>query len=83
MVCESPEQALGLRPRMQGRVGRGLALTSYPGHGDLAPFFLSILADLERSCCLVIGGSSFTPRGERHVHHNHVVRAVRLIGVDG
>ena len=26
---------------------------------------------------------SFAPCGERHVHHNHVVGAVRLIGVDG
>jgi hypothetical protein len=29
MVCESLEQALGLRPEMHGRVGRGLALTSF------------------------------------------------------
>jgi hypothetical protein len=33
--------------------------------------------------CLVTGGISFTPRGERLVHRNHIVEAVRLIEVDG
>ena len=53
------------------------------GHGDLTPFFHDVLVDLERSCYLVIGRFGFAPRGERHVHHNHVVGAVRLIRVDG
>jgi hypothetical protein len=42
-----------------------------------------VLADPERSCCLVAGRFSFAPCEERHVHHNHMVGAVRLIGVYG
>ena len=53
------------------------------GHGDPTLLFPSILADLKRSCCLVIGRFGFTPCGERHVHRNHAVGVVCLIRVDG
>ena len=61
----------------------GLGPDIFWGHGDSTLFFPDALVDLERLCCLVIGGFDFTPRGERHVHHNHVVGAVRLIVVNG
>ena len=51
------------------------------GRRDPTPFFPDVLADLERSCCLVADRSGFAPRGERHVHCNHVVEAVCLIRV--
>ena len=51
--------------------------------GTYLLFFPGVPADLERSRCLVTGGFGFAPRGERHVHCNHVVGAVHLIEVDG
>jgi hypothetical protein len=46
MVCESLEQALGLRPEMHGRVGRGLALTSFGVTGTQLYFSLASLPTL-------------------------------------
>jgi hypothetical protein len=51
------------------------------GSRDPTPSFPDILADPERLCCLVEGGFDFASHGERHVHRNHVVRAVRLVRV--
>jgi hypothetical protein len=53
------------------------------GHRDPAPLFPGVPTDLKRSCFLVVGGCGFAPREERHVHRNHVVRAVRLVEVNG
>ena len=61
----------------------GLGPDIFWGHGDSTLFFPDALVDLERSRCIVTGGFDFAPRGERHVHRNHVVRAVRLVGVYG
>jgi hypothetical protein len=47
MVYESLEQALGLRPRMQGRVGQGLALTSFRVAGTQLRFPLASMPTLE------------------------------------
>jgi hypothetical protein len=68
---------------MQGGASHGLALTSFMVTRTQLHFFPSILADPERSCCLVIGGFGFTPHRDRHVHRNHMVRVVCLVGVYG
>jgi len=46
MVYESPEQALGLRPRTQGGVSHGLALTSFGIVGTQLYFSLTSLLTL-------------------------------------
>jgi hypothetical protein len=60
-----------------------LGLDFLQDHRDLTLFFPSILAELERSCCLITDKFGFAPCSERHVHRNHTVGAVRLVGVDG
>ena len=63
------------------------------GHGSRIPkgacrrdFALLVLGSPVASWVAVAYFSfnfDFTPHGERHVHRNHAVGAVRLIGVDG
>lgn len=83
MIYESSEQVLGLGPGAHGGVSRGLALTSFGVTGTQLRFFLDVLVDPERSCCPITGWFGFASRGEMHVHYNHVVGAVCLIGVYG
>ena len=52
-------------------------------HRDLAPFLLGSLATLGGHDGLFLGNFGFAPRGERHVHRNHMVKVVRLVGVNG
>jgi hypothetical protein len=61
----------------------GLGPNLFWGHRDPTLFFPGVLADPVRSCCLVTGEFGFTPCGDRHVHRNHMVGAVRLVGVYG
>ena len=71
---------------MTSEIGRSwsrLGPDFFQGHGDLTLLFAYILIILKNLCCLVEGEFDFVTRGERHVHRNHVVRVVRLIGVYG
>jgi hypothetical protein len=83
MVYESLKLALGLQTWDVGKSWSRLGPNLLWGHEDLTPFILGVLVDLQRSFYLITGKFDFTPCGKRHVHRNHMVRAVHLIRVDG
>ena len=83
MIYGSLEHALGLRPGTQGGVSHGLALASFGVTGTLLCLSLTSLPTPRGHVALLKAGLFFAPCGERHVHRNHVVGAVRLVGVYG
>ena len=63
--------------------GHGSRILEGACYGDLALLVLgSPTASWVAATCFSVN-SDFAPRGERHVHHNHMVGAVRLVGVYG
>ena len=64
-------------------LGHGSRIPKGACHGDLALLILGSLAASGVAVAYFLVNFDFTPRGERHVHRNHAVGAVRLIGVDG
>jgi hypothetical protein len=63
--------------------GRGSGILEGACHGDLARLILGSLAASEVAAACFSINFDFAPCGERHVHRNHAVGVVCLVGVNG
>jgi hypothetical protein len=64
-------------------LGHGSGIPERACHGDLALLILGSLAALGVIAAYFSVNFDFAPHGERHLHRNHAVRAVRFIEVNG